>query len=912
MENIKKVSSWRFEGKQGEFILNNPQKTSGLYFPLANENGMMSAISPLLGGDIKTGQDTYLMEPISVDDLHSQNGSRNFWVTINKNNVWSATGNSLIQKMENYDENQEEVTLSGGFLWQKVVRSNPNLGIMSEVINFVPTNNDQVELMHVTIKNISDKEYEITPTAAIPIYGRSAHNLRDHRHVTSLLNRIYMSDYGIIMKPTLSFDEKGHKPNTNCYFVQGIQEEGIKPEGFIPVQDDYIGEGGSLDWPESVIKDNTNINISGDYIEGYEAVGAIRFINARLMSGESISYTIIMGVCDSIDDTDKYIENYGSLKKFKLELEHNKTWWDKKLSALSFGTSDKKFDLWMKWVELQPILRRIYGCSFLPHHDYGRGGRGWRDLWQDCLALLILEPNNVRELLFNNYEGVRFDGSNATIIGVKPGEFIADRNNIPRTWMDHGAWPYYTTKLYLDLTGDINFLLEQQVYFKDKQSSRSREVDEKWTDEYGCNQKDENGNIYKGTILEHILLEQITAFYNVGEHNNIRLEGADWNDGFDMANEKGESVAFTAFYGSNLMDLSRVLINLKDKLGIGEIEIAKEILVLIDSLSHKIDYNSVIQKNDLLNQYFKLCLHNISGEKINIKVEDLAKDLEAKAQWIINHIRKNEWIKNSEGFEWFNGYYDNNGERLEGDFDGGVRMTLTGQVFNIMGNIADDRQVKEIVSSVNKYLTDEEIGGTRLNSNFKEVKLNMGRCFGFAYGHKENGAMFSHMSVMYMNALYKRGFVKEGYELLKLIYNHACDFEKSRIYPGIPEYFNNRGRGLYHYLTGAASWLLLTMRNEIFGVKGVLGDLKIEPKLVKEQFMSSGEVSIFTVFREKELNITYINIKNLDYNEYVIGKVLLDGKEMALNKNNTSIIIQQEDLDKLSKNETHSLIVELE
>jgi cellobiose phosphorylase len=30
----------------------------------------------------------------------------------------------------------------------------------------------------------------------------------------------------------------------------------------------------------------------------------------------------------------------------------------------------------------------------------------------------------------------------------------------------------------------------------------------------------------------------LTAFFNVGEHNNIKLEDADWNDGMDMAPDK--------------------------------------------------------------------------------------------------------------------------------------------------------------------------------------------------------------------------------------------------------------------------------------------------------------------------------------------------------------------------------------
>lgn len=106
----------------------------------------------------------------------------------------------------------------------------------------------------------------------------------------------------------------------------------------------------------------------------------------------------------------------------------------------------------------------------LPYHDYGKGGRGWRDLWQDCLALLIMEPSVVRQMIVDNYGGVRMDGTNATIIGSRQGEFIADRNNITRVWMDHAFWPFVTTKLYLDQTGDLDILLEKVTYFKDLQT----------------------------------------------------------------------------------------------------------------------------------------------------------------------------------------------------------------------------------------------------------------------------------------------------------------------------------------------------------------------------------------------------------------------------------------------------------
>ena len=78
-------------------------------------------------------------------------------------------------------------------------------------------------------------------------------------------------------------------------------------------------------------------------------------------------------------------------------------------------------------------------------------------------------------------------------------------------------------------------------------------------------------------ILEHILLQNLVPFFNVGEHNNIKLEGADWNDGLDLAPNRGESVAFTAFYASNLLELSDLLLQLKHRSGINTIKLAQEI-----------------------------------------------------------------------------------------------------------------------------------------------------------------------------------------------------------------------------------------------------------------------------------------------------------------------------------------------
>ena len=556
----------------------------------------------------------------------------------------------------------------------------------------------------------------------------------------------------------------------------------------------------------------------------------------------------------------------------------------------------------MHWVNFQPMLRRIYGCSFLPHHDYGKGGRGWRDLWQDCLALLIMEPEQVRQMLIDNFGGVRFDGTNATIIGSKQGEFIADRNNITRVWMDHGAWPYLTTELYMQQTGDVEFLVEQNSYFKDPQVCRGEEKDMIWNDEQGNKQLAENNEVYAGTVLEHMLIQHLTAFYDVGEHNHIRLRGADWNDGLDMAAKRGESVAFTALYGGNLKNLAKDIKAYAEKTGNETVLLAKELLILLNV--DKTVFDRIDEKKQVLDAYCETVKHTISGEKVNVRCDELCSILDSMGDWIGEHIRTTEWTTDKDGDGWFNGYYDNSGNAVEGDFPTGIRMMLTGQVFTVMADVATDEQVVAIAKSADKYLYDEAIGGYRLNTDFKEVKTDLGRLFGFAFGHKENGAVFSHMATMYANSLYHRGYAKEGYKVINSLFKHCDNYSKSGIYPGIPEYVSQRGRGMYHYLTGAASWMLLTVLNEMYGVKGEYGALKLKPQLLNEQF-ENGKASATCMFNGKNITVTYKNDKALDVGQYSVKEIYIDG-----NKYGDCDTVLKEDVMKL--NDTVNIVAILD
>ena len=377
--------------EHGSFLIRQPENTSYLYFPLASETGLKSAVTPNLGGDAKIDQETFLLEPVSSENLHNNRSSRNFWFRKNNTDIYSASGASAVQEALQFTEQQDKSELTAGFMWQTLTRTSKVHQLISTITSFIPKDSN-VEIMYVTIQNQAETPQEFTAYAAIPIYGRSADNIRDHRNVTSMLHRIETVENGVLVCPTMSFDEKGHRPNTKIYYVAGCSGNSDAPEAFYPTVESFIGEGGTFTHPRAVYESHLG-EAASYHTAGKEAMGAFRFAPVLLGPGEKADYIILMGIENSKEDILDRIEAYNTSGKIQKAFEDTKSYWQNQVN-IDFHTNDIDFDQLMQWICFQPYLRRLFGCSFLPHHDYGRGGRGWRDLWQDCLSLLLLNPEH--------------------------------------------------------------------------------------------------------------------------------------------------------------------------------------------------------------------------------------------------------------------------------------------------------------------------------------------------------------------------------------------------------------------------------------------------------------------------------------------------------------------------------------
>ena len=128
----------KFIDNHGSFCVNRPENTSYLYFPLASEAGLKSSVTPVLGGDSKIDQDTFLLEPVSSENLHNNRSSRNFWIVKEGHIPYSVTGSSAQQEADRFTDRQEDSELTAGFMWQTLKGLPENLGSSPQLLLLSP------------------------------------------------------------------------------------------------------------------------------------------------------------------------------------------------------------------------------------------------------------------------------------------------------------------------------------------------------------------------------------------------------------------------------------------------------------------------------------------------------------------------------------------------------------------------------------------------------------------------------------------------------------------------------------------------------------------------------------------------------------------------------------------------------
>jgi cellobiose phosphorylase len=99
------------------------------------------------------------------------------------------------------------------------------------------------------------------------------------------------------------------------------------------------------------------------------------------------------------------------------------------------------------------------------------------------------------------------------------------------------------------------------------------------------------------------------------------------------------------------------------------------------------------------------------------------------------------------------------------------------------------------------------------------------------------------------------------------------------------------------------------MLSEVLGVKGRLGDLLLEPKLMPVQFDADGQASVLTLFAGRKLQVTVHNPGHLSWGAYTIAGIRLDGEPLPCDRQGQAAFLPRSTITALAAEGVHSLEV---
>ena len=284
----------------GRFRASGFEQIARLYFPLCNEAGMLSSVTPALQGSPTAGQNQFLGLPLSAEDLPHNLVHRDFWLAEEGKEPFSLSGCSPEGLRGHLGRGRKPGTgIEAGPGWFSLERGDPARRFKVKATLWCPADIEQkLECMSVEVTNTSDKPLVFDPYAVTPLYARSADDLRDHRHVTALLHRSRLSSHGVTISPTMSFDERGHRFNSFNYAALAFGPNAKAPKGIWVTQESFLGEGGSYAAPKAVWNRDMPPRLSEQQRQGKESLGGFRFARLRLAPGRTASYLLVSGISD--------------------------------------------------------------------------------------------------------------------------------------------------------------------------------------------------------------------------------------------------------------------------------------------------------------------------------------------------------------------------------------------------------------------------------------------------------------------------------------------------------------------------------------------------------------------------------------------------------------------------------------
>jgi len=234
--------------------------------------------------------------------------------------------------------------------------------------------------------------------------------------------------------------------------------------------------------------------------------------------------------------------------------------------------------------------------------------------------------------------------------------------------------------------------------------------------------------------------------------------------------------------------------------------------------------------------------------------------------------------------EWYLRAFDAHGNAIGSHSCSDGKIFIESQGWLILGGAGKDngRAIKAL-ESVHKHLATEH-GCVILDPPFSKYHAELGEVSSYPPGYKENGGIFCHNNPWIHLALMQYGMGDRAYAYYKSICPAAQPDQG--VYKSEPYVYAqmiagkaapNHGEAKNSWLTGTASWTLLTVMQGFAGVRPDYESLQLDPCIPSDW----PEIKVIRKFRGATYDITILNPDGLCNG---IREMVVDGETVKGNR----------------------------
>ena len=237
--------------------------------------------------------------------------------------------------------------------------------------------------------------------------------------------------------------------------------------------------------------------------------------------------------------------------------------------------------------------------------------------------------------------------------------------------------------------------------------------------------------------------------------------------------------------------------------------------------------------------------------------QELAEKYNAKADDVNKAVNTHLWDGN-----WFaRGITDNNVTfGIKEDKEG--RIFINPQAWALLSGCANAEQQEKLIAAVEDQL-ETPYGVELMAPAFTKMREDIGRVTQKFPGSAENSSVYNHAAAFYIFGLFETGYSEKAFEVLRKMLPGPDEndiVQRGQLPVFIPNYYRGAyrqfpktaGRSSQLFNTGTVSWFYRSLVDGLFGLKGTIDGLHINPQLPK----AWSNVTVTRNFRGSTVNIS--------------------------------------------------------